>query len=78
MLNGNTLREMQRVNWVDPDWKTSWGVGFSVSEHEGNTVVGHGGGCPGYITDIAMVPKHKVSFLGNVDPAYCHYGKQVV
>ena len=25
-----TLREMQRVHWMEPDWKTSWGLGFAV------------------------------------------------
>ncbi len=69
VLSGNTLREMQRVSWVDPDWKTSWGLGFRVSQYEENTVVGHGGGCPGYITDIAMVPKHKVAAIALTNAA---------
>ena len=69
VLNGNTLREMHRVSWVDPDWKSSWGIGFSVSQQEGNTVVSHGGGCPGYITDIAMVPKYKVAAIALTNAA---------
>ncbi len=28
VLRAATLREMQRVHWVDPDWKTTWGLGF--------------------------------------------------
>ena len=30
-LRAATLREMQRVHWVDPDWKTTYGLGFKVA-----------------------------------------------
>ena len=63
VLSGNTLREMHRVHWVDPDWKTSWGIGFNVRNHDGTTVVGHSGGCPGYITNFSMVPKLKLAVI---------------
>lgn len=69
VINGNTLREMQRVSWVDPDWKSSWGLGFSVSQREGSTVVSHGGACPGYITDITMIPKYKVAAIALTNAA---------
>jgi CubicO group peptidase (beta-lactamase class C family) len=63
VLRANTLREMQRVHWVDPDWETTWGLGYSVEQLEDQTVVGHGGGCPGYITEILMIPKHKIAAI---------------
>ena len=63
VLGANTLREMHRVHWVDPDWETTWGVGFAVQRVDDQTVVGHGGGCPGYITQFVMVPKHKVAAI---------------
>lgn len=63
VLAANTLREMQRVHWVDPDWETTWGLGFSVTHADDMTVVGHGGGCPGYITDFLMVPKQKLAVI---------------
>ena len=63
VLSANTLREMQRVHWVDPDWETTWGIGFSVRRQDDTTVVGHGGGCPGYITQFVMVPKHKLAAI---------------
>jgi len=63
ILAPNTLREMQRVHWVNPDWKTTWGLGFAVREAEGQTFVGHGGGCPGYITSFSMLPKHKIAAI---------------
>ena len=63
VLAANTLREMHRVHWVDPDWETTWGLGFNVRRAEGMTVVGHGGGCPGYITQFAMVPDKKLAAI---------------
>ena len=63
VLSANTLREMQRVSWVDPDWKISWGLGFCVSEQDGTTVVSHLGACPGYISHIVMIPKTKVAAI---------------
>ena len=56
ILRANTLREMQRVHYVDPDWETTWGLGFGIRRVEDTTIVGHGGGCPGYITSFRMVP----------------------
>ena len=48
VLNANTLREMHRVHWVDPDWGTHRGLGFGTWRDEEKTFVGHGGGCPGF------------------------------
>ncbi len=65
VLDANTLREMHRVHWVSPDWQTTWGIGFVVRKSdEGNySMVGHGGGCPGYITFFAMSPSHKLAVI---------------
>jgi CubicO group peptidase (beta-lactamase class C family) len=63
VLDSNTLREMHRVHWVDPSWETTWGLGFAVRQAGGETVVGHGGACPGYITNLSMMPKHKVAVI---------------
>ncbi len=69
VLDANTLREMQRVHWVDDDWKTSWGLGFVVTEVQGSTLVGHTGGCPGYITSFMMVPKYKLAAIALTNAA---------
>ncbi|MEM7101008.1 MAG: serine hydrolase [Pseudomonadota bacterium] len=63
VLARNTLREMQRVHWVDPDGKISWGIGFSLTHIDGVRMVGHGGGCPGYITSFQMAPSKKVAAI---------------
>jgi CubicO group peptidase (beta-lactamase class C family) len=63
VLRAATLREMQRVHWVDPDWETTWGLGFSVVEHEGSTWARHGGACPGYYTEFAVLPKEELGIV---------------
>ncbi|QKG70766.1 serine hydrolase domain-containing protein [Erythrobacter mangrovi] len=60
VLRASTLREMQRVHYISPDWKTSWGLGFAVRDEGGTTVVGHGGSCPGYRTALMMAPKEEL------------------
>lgn len=63
VLAANTLREMHRVHWVDPDWQTTWGIGFEVRQSGDLTIVSHGGGCPGYITSFSMAPKHRLAAI---------------
>ncbi|WP_321373898.1 serine hydrolase domain-containing protein [uncultured Draconibacterium sp.] len=63
ILKPSTLQNMQRVHFLDPDWESSWGLGFSVrKDAKGNTVVGHGGSCPGYRTQLSIYPKEKLAF----------------
>ena len=63
VLKSATLREMQRVHWVDPDWKTTWGLGFSVVNRDDTTWARHGGGCPGYYTEFAVLPKEELGIV---------------
>ena len=67
ILDANTLREMHRVHWVDPDWETHWGLGFSTWRFKDKTFVGHGGSCPGYRTQIMLQSQEKFAaiFMAN-------------
>jgi len=69
VLAANTLKEMHRVHWLDPDWETTWGLGFSVWRHKEKTFVGHSGGCPGYRTQLAMCPKEKIAIVAMTNAA---------
>ena len=60
VLHPSTLREMQRVHYISPDWETSWGLGFSVRQEGGTTVVGHGGACPGYRSVLMLAPSESM------------------
>jgi hypothetical protein len=58
---------MQRVHWVDPDFGTHWGLGFTVSRSNGHTFVGHGGSCPGFRSQLLIEPREKIAavFMAN-------------
>lgn len=61
VLHANTLREMHRVHWVDPDFSVHWGLGFVVFRNEDKTFVGHGGSCPGFRSHFSLSPGDKVA-----------------
>jgi CubicO group peptidase (beta-lactamase class C family) len=61
ILRPSTLKEMQRVQWVDPDGKTMWGLGFAVFKQNETGYIGHGGSCPGYRTALILSPKSKTA-----------------
>ena len=63
ILKSSTLKEMHRVQWIDPDWKTFWGLGFGISQQDGATIIGHGGSCPGYRTTFQLDPKGKMAYI---------------
>lgn len=63
ILNAVTLKEMQRVHWVDPDWKIHWGLGFVVFQQSGKTLIGHSGSCPGYRSTLLIDPKEKFAYI---------------
>jgi hypothetical protein len=67
ILKATTLREMHRVHWVEPDFETLWGLGFSVWKSGEKMFVGHGGSCPGYRTQILLMPQERIAtvFLSN-------------
>jgi len=69
VLKPSTLREMQRVQYMDPDWKTTWGLGFEIDRKEDHTYVGHGGSCPGYQTAIHMRPDDETAVIVLSDTA---------
>lgn len=75
ILRSSTLKEMQRVHWMNPDWNLAWGLGFSVRQINGQTVVGHGGSCPGYRTQLSLTPKKKMAFVVMANASGVNTGK---
>lgn len=67
VLKATTLREMHRVHWVEPDFETTWGLGFSVWRSESKIFVGHGGSCPGYRSSLLLMPEDAIAtvFMAN-------------
>lgn len=73
LLKPSTLKEMQRVQWVNPDGKLTWGLGFVVDQINDKTFVGHGGSCPGYRSTLLLNNKSKLATAvminaGGTDP----------
>lgn len=69
ILAGPTVREMQRVHWLEPDWQAGWGLGFRIVRQDGRTRVGHGGAVSGYRTQLWCLPADRVAVvvLSNAD-----------
>jgi CubicO group peptidase (beta-lactamase class C family) len=63
VLKASTLREMQRVQFLDPGWKVSYGLGFSVDHKDNNTLVGHEGDCPGYATSLRLRTQDELAVI---------------
>lgn len=84
ILKPSTLKYMQQVHWTNPDWKTTWGLGFSVYKGgNGNTWVGHGGSCPGYRSTMQLDLKTKMAYAvminaGGTNPASYARGIQAI
>lgn len=75
ILKGSTLREMQRVQWLQPNWQSGQGLGFGV-RHVGEQVrVGKDGAAPGYKSLMEWVPAEKFGVVVLIngydsDPTY--------
>jgi len=63
VLAGPTLREMQRVHWLDPSWNSGRGLGFAVNKRNNRTLVGHSGWVAGYKSRIVFCPAEKIGII---------------
>ncbi|MBS3098810.1 beta-lactamase family protein [Candidatus Pacearchaeota archaeon] len=56
LLRNETKKEMQRIQWIEEtDNETiTWGLGYEMWKLDNITLRGHGGGFPGFITQIAF------------------------
>jgi len=59
ILKGSTLKEMQRIHWLNPDWKYGWGLGWAVARIDDWVRIQHSGYVDGYVSYIAAAPKEK-------------------
>ena len=76
ILKPATLRYMQQVHWTNPDWNTTWGLGFVVYKGSDNTKwVSHGGSCPGYRSVLMLNPKKKLAYAVMINSSGTDPGK---
>jgi CubicO group peptidase (beta-lactamase class C family) len=67
ILKGSTLREMQRVQWLMPDWKSGRGLGFHILHREDGDLVGHSGWVAGYQTAVYFRPQDKIAVVAMIN-----------
>jgi CubicO group peptidase (beta-lactamase class C family) len=75
VLKASTLREMQRIQFIDPGWKDTWGLGFEIKRQGDQTYVGHEGSCPGYKSILSLRPSTEtgvVVMLTGMEDAIAH------
>src|SRR4026208_465720 len=63
VLSGASLREMQRVHWLNPGWPAGRGIGFQVRRAGERTLVGHGGSLPGMRTQVTFDARDKIGVI---------------
>jgi len=61
VLDSNTLREMQRAQWLDWDWSVARGLAFGVYRVGDRTLSGHAGDCPGFNTRLYTDPVGRIA-----------------
>ena len=76
ILKPSTLKYMQQVHFTDPNWKTTWGLGFVVYKGpDGKKWVGHGGSCPGYRSVLQIIPDTKKAYAVMINSSGTNPGK---
>ena len=76
ILKPATLRNMHNVHWTNPDFSTTWGLGFSVYKgSDGSKWVGHGGSCPGYRSSLSINLKSKMAYAVMINASGTNPGK---
>jgi CubicO group peptidase (beta-lactamase class C family) len=63
ILKGATLREMQRPQWLRPDWQSGQALGFWVRRVGGQLRVGQEGVAPGYRADLDFDPATRIGVI---------------
>ena len=80
VLRPSTLREMQRVHFLNETWTGGRGLGFGITHTDARDLVGHGGSYPGYRTSTMLSPKEHlgvVVFTNGVDGNPSRYVRKV-
>ncbi len=63
VLKGSSLKEMHRVQFLNPSWSSGWGLGWSVWQRGGKTINGHAGWVGGNRSQIMFIPEDKVGVI---------------
>ena len=67
VLKESTRKEMHRVHWLMPDWKSGRGLGFHIIHREDGDLIGHGGWVAGYQSAVYFRPKDKIAVVAMIN-----------
>ena len=70
VLNGSTLEEMHRPQYLEPDWSAGYCLGWRAIRVGNEVFLGHGGGIHGFASQILFSKPHQVGVicLANIWP----------
>lgn len=60
LLKRNTIEEMQRIQWLNPDWQSGRGMPWAIQHAAAGTRIGHGGGVYGFTCQVQLSPADKL------------------
>jgi CubicO group peptidase (beta-lactamase class C family) len=60
ILGSTTLKEMRSPVFVQRDWSGGMGIGWYLGRVAGYPTIDHGGGQPGYVAKVQLVPELKL------------------
>jgi CubicO group peptidase (beta-lactamase class C family) len=63
ILKRSTVKEMQRVHWLRPDWRSGQGLGFAIRRVGDQVRVGHSGGLPGFRSLLQIAPDQRLAVI---------------
>jgi CubicO group peptidase (beta-lactamase class C family)/D-alanyl-D-alanine dipeptidase len=63
VLQRETLEQMWTPQFAKPGQKRGYGLGFAVSELDGQRVIGHGGAIYGFATEVVGLPEDKLGVV---------------
>jgi CubicO group peptidase (beta-lactamase class C family) len=64
VLQPQTLKRMQRIHWTGEDFdEPHWGLAYAARRVDGKTLWGHGGYCPGSVTELMMRNADKIGVV---------------
>ena len=63
ILQEETARQMREVAFTHDPRLPGWGAGFTVAQHDGQHVVGHGGDTTYFHNELALLPDHNVGLF---------------
>ncbi len=67
IMSAESLDEMHSVHWASDSLSTLRGLGFSLSEHNGERVASHGGWIAGHRSHLILIPNQQLAVIAMVN-----------